>query len=138
VATVASPRYDTEDGLPDERGCVRLVEAFWAQMRADLESLPHAIAAANHAGEEMERLERRYPMRQRTPEQAKEIRRAGARWEGHEKEACDCIETARWVLDDDAADMGSLRYWCDLSGTEAATVRQRLREEFPRAFALLP
>lgn len=37
AAPVLDPtRYDTEDGLPDQGGCVRLVGAFWQLVHHDL------------------------------------------------------------------------------------------------------
>lgn len=32
----ANDRYGTDDGWPDERGCVSLVTAFWQQVHGDL------------------------------------------------------------------------------------------------------
>lgn len=38
--------YGTPDGLPDERGCVNLVEAFWERVHKDLSRVadPHCAA----------------------------------------------------------------------------------------------
>jgi hypothetical protein len=37
AAPVLGPhRYDTEDGLPDGKGCVALISAFWEQVHDDL------------------------------------------------------------------------------------------------------
>jgi hypothetical protein len=76
----------TRDTLPDERGCVRLVTAFWDAVRGDLRLTTNRK----------------------------------------------CFETVRWVEQEGRG----FDFWCHLSGADPDAVRQHLRAEFPRTFAL--
>lgn len=123
-------RFDTEDGLPEEAGCIALVQGFWQQVRDDLGSWgDEQDAALEEAHAELTQIIRSPSRTKKAVQTARN--RVNFLTDGRKL----CADTVLWVLGNDKSAGAGFAAWCAMAGAGEDFARDVFRRDFTATFA---